>query len=193
MEFRYNCSTGDNGTGDRLYMYTSDLAPVAEIRGTFGLDRGKKRVDCSNKFPEYTCAYYFKNHLKKKGIECTEGAGDFKLDPDWETHGELRILGKTYSPTLDRIIFETNHASNNLYAETLLRGLSREMTGSASYDSAYVALGDVFKELGVASKGADIQDGSGLLQVPRRHDVVSSFRSICSQPAFARRQRYAQL
>lgn len=162
MEFRYNCTTGEAGTGDLLFMYTSDLAPVAEIRGTFGLDRGKKRVDCSNKFPEYTCAYYFMNHLKKKGIECTEGAGDFKLDPDWETHGDISILGKTYSPTLDRIIFETNHASNNLYAETVLRGLSREMTASASYDSAYVALENVFKELKVALKGADIQDGSGL-------------------------------
>ena len=162
MEFRYNCTTGENGTGDRLFMYTSDLSPVAEIRGTFGLDRGKKRLDCSNKFPEYTCAYYFAEYLKEKGIECTEGAGDFKLDSDWKTNGEVNILGKTYSPTLDRIIFETNHASNNLYAETLLRGLSREMTGSACYDSAYVALGDIFKELGVALKGADIQDGSGL-------------------------------
>jgi D-alanyl-D-alanine carboxypeptidase/D-alanyl-D-alanine-endopeptidase (penicillin-binding protein 4) len=36
------------------------------------------------------------------------------------------------------------------------------MTGSACYDSAYVALGDIFKELGVDLKGADIQDGSGL-------------------------------
>ena len=162
MEFRYNCTTGENGTGDQLFMYTSDLAPVAEIRGTFGLDRGKKRLDCSNKFPEYTCAYYFAEYLKKKGIQCTEGAGDYKLDSDWNANGGINILGKTYSPTLDRIIFETNHASNNIYAETLLRGLSREMTGSACYDSAYVALGDVFKELGVALKGADIQDGSGL-------------------------------
>ena len=162
MEFRYNCTTGENGTGDQLFMYTSDLAPVAEIRGTFGLDRGKKRLDCSNKFPEYTCAYYFAEYLKKKGIQCTEGAGDYKLDSDWNANGGINILGKTYSPTLERIIFETNHASNNIYAETLLRGLSREMTGSACYDSAYVALGDVFKELGVALKGADIQDGSGL-------------------------------
>ena len=162
MEFRYNCTTGENGTGDQLFMYTSDLAPVAEIRGTFGLDRGKKRLDCSNKFPEYTCAYYFAEYLKKKGIQCTEGAGDYKLDSDWNANGEINILGRIYSPTLERIIFETNHASNNIYAETLLRGLSREMTGSACYDSAYVALGDVFKELGVALKGADIQDGSGL-------------------------------
>ena len=60
MEFRYDCETGKAGTGDQLYMYTSDLAPVAEIRGTYGLERGKKRLDCSNKFPEYTCAVYFK-------------------------------------------------------------------------------------------------------------------------------------
>ena len=36
------------------------------------------------------------------------------------------------------------------------------MTGSATYDSAYIALGDVMKELEVDLKGADIQDGSGL-------------------------------
>ena len=161
MEFRYNCTTGENGTGDQLYMYTSDLAPVAEIRGTYGLDRGKKRLDCSNKYPEYTCAHYFMNHLKKKGIH-SEGSGDFKLDTDWQAQGDIHILGKTYSPTLDRIAFETNHASNNLYAETLLRGLSREMTGSASYDSACIALGTIMKELEVELKGADIQDGSGL-------------------------------
>ena len=162
MEFRYNCTTGENGTGDQLYMYTSDLAPVAEIRGTYGLDRGKKRLDCSNKFPEYTCAHYFASHLSKKGIECKGGVGDFRLDTQWKPQGEITILGKTYSPTLDRIIFETNHASNNLYAETLLRGLSKEMTGSATYESAYIALGQVMKELEVEMKGADIQDGSGL-------------------------------
>ena len=161
MEFRYSCTTGENGTGDQLYMYTSDLAPVAEIRGTYGLDRGKKRLDCSNKYPEYTCAHYFMKHLRKKGIQ-SEGAADFKLDTDWQANGEIHVLGKTYSPTLDRIAFETNHASNNLYAETLLRGLSKELTGSATYDSAYIALGEVMKELEVDMKGADIQDGSGL-------------------------------
>jgi D-alanyl-D-alanine carboxypeptidase/D-alanyl-D-alanine-endopeptidase (penicillin-binding protein 4) len=185
MEFRYNCTTGENGTGDLLYMYTSDLAPVAEIRGTYGLDRGKKRLDCSNKFPEYTCAHYFMNHLKKKGIQ-SGGAGDFRLDTAWEQHGEIHILGKTYSPTLARIAFETNHASNNLYAETLFRGLSREMTGSASYDSAYVALGDVMKELDVDLNGAEIQDGSGL---SRQNYVSAEFfcrflEAMMSSPHF---------
>jgi D-alanyl-D-alanine carboxypeptidase/D-alanyl-D-alanine-endopeptidase (penicillin-binding protein 4) len=50
MKFRYDCTTGKEGTGDQLYMFTSGLEPSAEIRGTFGVDRKPKRVDCSNKF-----------------------------------------------------------------------------------------------------------------------------------------------
>lgn len=171
MEFRYNCTTGKKGTGDRLYMYTSDLAPVAEIRGTFAVDRASKRLDCSNKYPEYTCAYYFQKYLKKKGIECVEGIGDFRLETQWEAKGEINILGKTSSPALSRIVFETNHASNNLYAETLIRNLGREITGSACYDSSYVAINQVLKDLNVnISKGVDIQDGSGL----SRQNYISS-------------------
>lgn len=186
MEFRYDCTTGENGTGDRLFMYTSDLAPVAEIRGTFGLDRGEKRVDCSNKFPEYTCAHYFRNHLVRNGIPCTGGAGDFKLETQWKAYGEVKTIGCSYSPTLERIVFETNHASNNLFAETLFRGLARELTPSASYDSAYVALEKVFKELKLELKGAEIQDGSGL---SRQNYVSAEFfcrflEAMMSSPHF---------
>lgn len=162
MEFRYDCTTGRKGTGDLLYMYASDLAPVAEFRGTFAVDRAAKRLDCANKFPEYTCAYYFCNYLKSKGITCSEGPSDTRMS-DAPAASSLTLLGSTFSPTLERIVFETNHASNNLYAETLLRTLGKELRQSACYDSAYVALNAVLKELAVdTSRGARIQDGSGL-------------------------------
>ena len=161
MEFRYNCSTGEEGTGDLLYMYATDLAPVAEIRGTFGVDRAAKRVDCANKFPEYTCAYYFYNYLKKKGLTCTGGPSDARSGV--APASSLTLLGSSFSPTLDRIAFETNHASNNLFAETLLRTLGKELRQSACYDSSYVALDAVLKELSVdISRGVKVQDGSGL-------------------------------
>ena len=162
MEFRYDCATGKEGTGDLLYMYASSLAPVAEIRGTFGVDRAAKRLDCANKFPEYTCAYYFCNYLKKKGISCTEGPSDTRMDVA-PAASSLALLGSTFSPSLDRIAFETNHASNNVFAEALLRTLGKELRHSACYDSAYVALNDVLKDLSVdISRGVKIQDGSGL-------------------------------
>lgn len=150
MEFRYNCSTGANSSGDLLYMYTSDIAPIAEIRGTFGVDRTAKRVDCANKFPEYTCAYYFKNWLIKRGLKCAGEVADFRLR-SMEAPDSICVIGSTFSPSLDRIAFETNHDSNNLYAETLFRTLGQEMVK------------DVLKDLGVdISRGVKIQDGSGL-------------------------------
>jgi D-alanyl-D-alanine carboxypeptidase/D-alanyl-D-alanine-endopeptidase (penicillin-binding protein 4) len=170
MEFRYSCTTGENGTGDKLFLYTSDLAPVAEVRGTFGLDRTAKRLDCSNKFPEYTCAYYFKEYLNQNGIAC-DSIGDFRLDKEWIRRGEIKELGKTYSPQLRRIIFETNHISNNVFAETLLRSLGREMTGDACYESSCIAIANILTGLGIdTSRGARIKDGSGL----SRQNYISS-------------------
>lgn len=181
MTLRYEGTTGRKGTGDKLYMYTSEFAPIAAIRGTYGIDRGKKRVDCSNKFPEYTLAVYFKNHLERKGMKCTGGATDFKLKSDWlegqppayriGTDGDsLKVIDTFYSPSLERIVFKTNHESNNLCAETLLRTLGKENRGSSCYDSSYVAIKDVLRKMHVGSSGVNIQDGSGL----SRQNLVSA-------------------
>ena len=164
MEFRYNCTTGKAGTGDQLYMYASDLSPVAEIRGTFGVDRGAKRLDCTNKFPEFTLASYFSVFLKSKGIY-SDGPADFRLCTNAKSTmaEQVTVIGSTHSPSLKRIIHETNHESNNLYAETLAKTLSKTITGSACYDSTYVAMETVLKELGMdTSYGIKMADGSGL-------------------------------
>lgn len=163
MTITQTCSVGEKSTGDRLYMYTSDLAPVAQIRGTYGIDRGSKRVDFSNKFPEYTCAVYFKNYLQKKGIECSKGAADTKLNTIWSEGNSLKTIATTWSPTLERIAFETNHASNNLYAETLFRALGKDICGSSGYGDSREAMRMTLNRLGIDSNiGARIQDGSGL-------------------------------
>ena len=170
IETRYDCTTGENGTGDQLYMYTTDLAPIVEIRGSFGVDRAAKRVDFANKFPEYACAAYFCEWLTGRDIECSMGAADFRLEKGWMGSDfeditalkDLKLIGSTLSPSLDRIVFETNHASNNLFAETLLRTLGKDLKGNSCYDSSYVALNDILKQLGVESGPIQIQDGSGL-------------------------------
>ena len=181
MDFRYAGTTGAAGTGDQLYMYTSEFAPIAEIRGTYGQDKGKKKLDCSNRFPEYTCAVYFKNYLAQKGIISTGGAADFKLKKEWlagkklperiGTDGDsLKVIETFYSPTLARIAFKTNHESNNLLAETLFRTLGKEDTGSSCSDSSYVAMQKILKKMHVGSSGLNMQDGSGLT----RQNLVSA-------------------
>ena len=174
MDYRYECSTGAAGTGDKLFLYTTDLAPKGVVRGTFGVDRGHKRVDFSNKFPEYTCAVYFKNYLEKKGIRCTGGAADFKLRNEWYKDSDKQSgrgadgqwlkemeFGVTQSPSLERIVYETNHASNNLFAETVFRTMGKDLCYSSCYDSSYVALNNIFKSMRLRG-GIKVQDGSGL-------------------------------
>ena len=186
MEFRYNCTTGAAGTGDQLYMYASDLAPVAEIRGTFGVDRAAKRLDCTNKFPEYTLASYFADYLRSKGIG-SDGPADFRLCTGVKAAEEVTVIGATLSPTLDRIVFETNHESNNLYAETVFRSLGKSITGNACHDSTYVAMEKVLKSLEVdTSFGIKAVDGSGL---SRKNYVSPDFfcrflTSMMSSPHF---------
>lgn len=176
MNYRYNCSTGEKGTGDKLYLYTTDLAPIGELRGTFAVDRAPKRVECSNKFPAYTCAKYFHNYLTENKIKVTGEAMDLG-----ETFGipacehfpqdSLKILGSTDSNTLKRIAFATNYDSNNMFAETLFRTLGKEIRGNADYTESAEAMKASLRSLGLdVSKGIKIQDGSGL----SRKNLVSA-------------------
>ena len=99
---------------------------------------------------------------------------------------DLKILGSTYSPQLSKIIKETNHDSDNFYAETCLRILGRRMRHSACYDSSYVALNEVLTKLGASPEEVQIEDGSGL---SRRNYVspeyfVSFLSEMMESPVF---------
>ena len=172
MEYRYSCTTGEAGTGDRLYFYTTDMVPVGEMRGTFAVDRVPKTLECSNKFPAYTCAAYFTGWLSDRGIKCTEGPADtgfFAPAEGYVPQDSLTMLGWTASPSLGRIAFMTNHDSNNVYAETLYHTLGKELWGKSDYVSSRQVMRKLLQEKGLDPRGIVIQDGSGL----SRHNLLS--------------------
>lgn len=169
MKWSRTCVTSEAGTGDELYLYNTDLAPVAEMRGSFAIDKKPKTEKCSNKFGALTCAYYLDNYLNAKGIN-TKGYADIdhsgrirqdfiSLEP---ASTALTRIGSTFSPSLKRIAYVTNRRSDNFYAETLMRTVVKEARGTACYDSCAVVYNDVFKSLGLDSNGIHIVDGSGL-------------------------------
>ena len=188
MSYIYDCTTGEAGTGDRLYYYTSDLAPTGEMRGTFAVDRAAKTLECSNKFPAYTCAACFAGWLEDNGTECSKGPADtgfFSPSDPLESQDNVVILGETLSPSLKRIVFETNHESNNVYAETLFHALGKNVCGSADYAASSQAARILLSDLGLDPDAVRLQDGSGL----SRHNLLSpSFlcgflRAMLSSPA----------
>lgn len=209
MKYIYSCTTGKKGTGNTLYFYTSNFAPVGEMRGTFAIDRKPKTEEAANKFPEYTCAHYFKEYLASHGAACTMGPADIGLvfnpanrrqtaacnSTSADSHGgnwkacpaeELTIIGSTFSPELSKIASVTNKESNNLYAEALMKAIGKEYCGEGCYDSAYVAVEGILKELGIDSRKVRIRDGSGL---SRENHISPEFfcqllKAMMSSPVF---------
>ena len=174
MKYNFGCKTGSAGTGDQLYMFTSEFAPYAEVRGTFAIDRQPKTEEFSNKFGAYTCAYYFSEYLRARGVEVSRGVADVRLGrirsdlsslvpgPYAAKVDDLKMIGMTYSPALKKIVRECLLKSDNFYAESFYRILGRRLHHSAQPDSCLAALTDVLKKLGADPSGIRIDDGSGL-------------------------------
>lgn len=197
MQIRYDCTTGKPGTGNSLYFYPSDLAPKGVMRGSFAVDRKPKTEKASNKFPAYTCAYHFVRHLETKGTVCRYGAadtGDVFVPKRSSGSGfsgiaprdSLVILGSTLSPELKRVVSETNHDSNNFYAEALFKTLGKEYCGEGCFDSARVAVSGLLCEMQIYDKSVRITDGSGLsrLNYMSAGWLCGFLEAMAGQPCF---------
>ena len=186
--------TGPEGTGNSLYLYTTDLAPYAELRGTFALDRAPKTEHFANKFGALTCAWYFRKYLKAMGIPVSGEAADIDRGGYVRTEqfllqekaGEPEIIGAGQSDKLAEIARVTNFDSDNFFAEALFRTMGENASGYAVYDSARVAEKSALKRLGLNPENVTIMDGSGL---SRRNAVSARFfadflAAMASSPDF---------
>ena len=175
MRYENLAVTGAARSANTVYYINTPLAPQAMFAGSFPVDRKGYTLECSNRFPSLTCADYFRNYLEDSGISVKGGASD--IAPDGmvrELPGivakdralsveSLTVLGSTYSPTLFEIIAQTNSESDNFFAETLFKMMSRQRFGLTDYDSCVKAANMALNEMGLKTKGVcQIFDGSGL-------------------------------
>ena len=171
MHFGNLTVTGPKGTGNSLYLYTTDLAPYAEMRGSFSVERKPKLEHFANKYGALTCAYYFWQNLRDTGWDISGGYADIDRGgyvrgkdfvPAYKA-GTPRLAGKSQSPVLSRIVRQTNVLSDNFYAEAIFRQMGERASGIAVYDSCRVAVYDVLEDLmGGDLSGLRMEDGSGL-------------------------------
>ena len=170
------------GTGNSLLLFTTELAPYGEIRGTLAVDKRIRPEHFANKYGALTCAYYFWKELTEGGMRVSGGYADIDRDglirtgADFVSHEAAgtpdKVIGTTHSPTLNRIALATNCRSDNYYAESIFRAMGFKATGCAEYDSCYVAVRAVLEELGMPENGINITDGSGL---SRKNYVTPEF------------------
>ena len=165
--------TGKNGSRRAVYAYANDMAPAIQIRG--GIPVGGKPVNASfaNKYGAMTAAAEFCSYLVSRGVKVKGGFADIDRhglvrDASFKTHepaaaqSGLTIIGSTYSPVLSRIARETNHRSDNFYAEALLRALAVR-GGEDSYRKGWAEERAILSGLGVdVNNRIRIDDGSGV-------------------------------
>lgn len=186
MRYHHSCTTTPAGCGDEIYYVNSELVPIGEMRGSLALDKGKRKQECTNRFPALTCAAYFTDYLREHGTEVSgvyadiDSDGAIRHDPmSFEDRraaaiqDSLTIAGSTSSQKLSDIVKECLYESDNFYAEALLKAIGQELTECASYDSSLVAEKRVLADLGLsAESNVQLFDGSGL---SRKNYITPSF------------------
>lgn len=170
-----NCArTGPARSSDDLLYINTRFGPYGEFRGSYPMDRRRVTEEYTNRFGSYTLAYYFHRYLGNHGIRVSGRYAD--ITPSGEIREDLSsgmgrpaarrdsicVIGKTRSPRLEEIVFDTNVHSDNFYAETLLRMLGKKRFGSAEIDSCLVAEADILRSMGLDPDRVQITDGSGL-------------------------------
>ncbi|MBS1733446.1 MAG: D-alanyl-D-alanine carboxypeptidase/D-alanyl-D-alanine-endopeptidase [Bacteroidetes bacterium] len=179
-------STGEKGSGDNAYIYTSPYSNSAYVTGT--IPPGENNFSISGAMPDplFVFVKETKAALRKQGIEAPEGSnlsflpagGDASLYKDVYTYT---------SPTFDSINFWFLRKSVNLFGEAFVKTIAKEKTGTGSTDSGIAIIRNFWDERGIDRSALHIIDGSGLSPANRvtTHALVQVMQFARQQPWYA--------
>jgi D-alanyl-D-alanine carboxypeptidase len=128
-----------------------ECGPLSALSGDQGLDNGN-RVSA----PATWAAKLMTEACRSGGIKVKGKPGTGKVP---ET---ARFLKRQYSTALPGILRHMNQASDNFFAEMLLKGLGKDFYGEGSTKVGTRASKDALHALGITTGTYVIQDGSGL-------------------------------
>lgn len=182
-------TTGNRGTGDRVYAFSAPYSSHIYLRGTYGIDL-KKTIYLSVPDGAYDAAYQLQNALQRSGI---------KVGGTPTTTHLLQLAGSSlpnsgttilthHSPTLGELIYWFNQKSINLYGEALLLAIARQQSGkTTTRDGAEILQTFWSEKLALPAGELKIMDGSGLSPENRitTHALARILASVKREPWFA--------
>jgi serine-type D-Ala-D-Ala carboxypeptidase/endopeptidase (penicillin-binding protein 4) len=156
-------------TAEEFLAVGRDLGqPILRVRGQLRAGSASESVAIAIPQPARHFLQQFRQALRRQGVEVKRSS--ITIDPS-ATPGT--IIASVNSATLAKLLMEANQASNNLYAESLLRTLGNQEANTdnlANRDSLAAGLEAMSKaltRLGVARAGYELVDGSGLARRDR--------------------------
>lgn len=150
-----NSLTVKKGMETYLSVYGDHYSKQREVCGTLAIDKSYTTIKGALPFPEYVCAWNFKNYLHNQGIPVS---GSIYYTDTLNVSTDTLYINA--SPSMLTIINHINKTSNNVYAEAVLK-----LLGKGSYTVAITEMKNKLKRMGLAVDNIKIADGCGLSSV----------------------------
>ncbi|MBR5532773.1 MAG: D-alanyl-D-alanine carboxypeptidase/D-alanyl-D-alanine-endopeptidase [Bacteroidales bacterium] len=140
---------------DSAYITGMDFCDIRLLNGTIPCNKSNYKLKGAIPSPSAVFERELRNFLITNGM-WVESSNDIAINKTNNT------LGVIYSPQLKDIVTITNHRSNNLYAETLLKWCGLVRGGEATSDKGIGVVMNLWQERGVDMSNCLLFDGSGL-------------------------------
>jgi len=181
-------STGPAGSGDQVYIFGAPYAQDRQLTGTVPLGAADFPVRGSMPDPPLFMAEAFRDFLTRHNI-IVQGPGSSyrRLESDGVIASEHReTLSSWHSPWLFDIIYRTNMASVNVYAENLLRSIGHHVSGQGSLDAGLQAINAHWEASLSPGPPLRMMDGSGLSPCNRisARQLAMIMNTAAQHPAF---------
>jgi D-alanyl-D-alanine carboxypeptidase/D-alanyl-D-alanine-endopeptidase (penicillin-binding protein 4) len=152
------------GTGDNAYIFGAPYSMTRVLRGTIPVGNKEFRIKGAIPDPAQYTAYRLTEQLENNGISTKKIAKNiFEYRREGQDRYAIRqTLMTLTSPPLSKIVQRTNEKSVNLYAEALLKTMSKVKKSVGTTDKGVEVVKEFWEERGMDMKGFFMEDGSGL-------------------------------
>ncbi len=164
MSYENSVTTGPVGSGDQVYIYGAPFGSERHFTGTVPLGAVSFPVRGSMPDPAHFASRRLKDHLLHTGIEVTGQATSYRRAT---TDGvipleERETIASWHAPGMFDILYRTNMASVNTYAENILKTIGSEIEEEGSRSAGLKAMDKLWDAYGMEPGLESLHDGSGL-------------------------------
>ncbi len=158
---------------DNAFIYGAPYDDLRYVKGTIPANKKDYEVEGSMPDPSLFCAQALDSSLRNIGIAIEKKPSTLRIRNQVagskNQESRTRIFTQT-SHTLDKIIYQTNIQSNNLFAESILKTIALNKTKLGEDQAGIDIVTNYWKAKGLDMKGFYMADGCGL----SRHNAVTT-------------------
>lgn len=182
-------TTGNRGTGDRVYAFSAPYSSRIYLRGTYGIDL-RKTIYLSLPDGAYDAAYQLQGALERAGTDLsgTPSTTHLLLLAGSDLPSGGTTIHTHRSPALGELIYWFNQKSINLYGEALLLAIAQLQSGKTDTRNGAEIVQEFWStKLALPPSELKIMDGSGLSPENRitTNALARILASVKGEPWFA--------